>query len=50
MGDNSWDVEMAEFLEDIRLNRSPSPGLYDAVAALEIVDKIYKESGYDHCS
>lgn len=48
MGDNSWDVEMAEFLEDIRLNRSPSPGLHDAVAALEIVDKIYKESGYDH--
>ena len=48
MADNSWDLEMAEFLEDIRLNRAPSAGLPDAVAALTIVDKIYKESGYDH--
>ena len=48
MADNSWEVEMSEFLEDIRLNRAPAAGLSDAVAALEIVDKIYKESGYDH--
>lgn len=48
MADNSWEVEMAEFLEDIRLNRPPSAGLKDAMAVLEIVDKIYKESGYDH--
>lgn len=46
--DNSWDVEMAEFLEDIRLGRKPAAGLQDAVAALDIVDKIYRESGYDH--
>ena len=48
MADNSWYIEMVEFLEDIRLNRTPSAGLNDAVAALNIVDKIYKESGYDH--
>lgn len=50
MTDNSWDVEMAEFLEDIRLGRTPAAGLQDAMAALDIVDKIYKESGYDPCA
>jgi predicted dehydrogenase len=48
MGDNSWEVEMAEFLDDIRLGRQPAAGLDDAVAALEIVDQIYRESGYDY--
>lgn len=50
MGDDSWAVEMAELYEDIRLNRSPSAGLSDAYAALKIIEKIYKESGYDHCA
>ena len=48
MGDDSWAVEFREFLEDIRLKRQPSAGLADAAAALGIVEKIYKESGYDH--
>ena len=48
--DDSWDVEFREFLEDIRLNREPDPNLSDANAALKIVEKIYKESGYDHHS
>jgi len=48
MGDDSWDVEMAEFLEDIRLGRQPASGLKDAIAVLEIVERIYNESGYDH--
>jgi predicted dehydrogenase len=47
-GDNSWALEFAEFLEDIRLNRSPSANLQDARAALVVVEKIYKESGYDY--
>src|SRR5688572_13138031 len=47
-GDNSWALEFAEFLEDIRLNRTPSANLHDARAALVIVEKIYKESGYDY--
>jgi predicted dehydrogenase len=48
MADDSWDVEMSEFLEDIRLEREPAAGLTEAIAALEIVDKVYKSSGYDH--
>jgi predicted dehydrogenase len=50
MSDNSWAVEMAEFLEDIRLGRQPAANLNDAFAALEIVDKIYRASGYDYRS
>lgn len=48
MGDDSWAIEFAEFLEDIRLNRQPLVGLADACAALTIVERIYTESGYDH--
>jgi predicted dehydrogenase len=48
--DNSWELEMAEFLEDIRLQREPSAGLRDAIAALDIVASIYRKSGYDHCA
>ena len=48
MADDSWEVEMAEFLEDIELGRKPAAGLADAVAALDIVDAIYRRSGYDH--
>lgn len=40
-GDESWKIEMAEFAEDIRLNRSPVPGLKEAVAAMRVVEKIY---------
>jgi predicted dehydrogenase len=46
--DDSWEAEFAEFLQDIKLGRQPSAGLADAQAALNIVEKIYKESGYDH--
>ena len=48
MGDDSWEVEIAEFYEDIRLNRAPAAGLSEAYAVLKITDKIYKESGYDY--
>jgi predicted dehydrogenase len=50
MGDDSWAVEMAEFFEDIRLDRKPSAGLSDAQAALRVIESIYRESGYDHRS
>tara|TARA_B110000971_G_scaffold109126_1_gene111773 strand:- start:401 stop:1399 length:999 start_codon:yes stop_codon:yes gene_type:complete len=50
MGDDSWAVEIAEFFDDIRLNREPAAGLADALAALTIVETIYRESGYDHCA
>jgi predicted dehydrogenase len=42
MADNSWETEFAEFLEDIRLGREPSPGLADAQAALRIVERVYQ--------
>ena len=48
MADDSWAVEIAEFFDDIRLNREPAASLADASAALVIVEQIYKESGYDH--
>jgi len=45
-GDDSWAAETAAFAEDIRLSRAPSPGLQEAVRTLEIVESIYKRSGY----
>lgn len=50
MEDNSWAVEIAEFYEDIRLNRVPAVGLGDAYAVLKIIERVYQESGYDHCA
>lgn len=50
MGDDSWAVEMAEFFDDIRLDRAPAASLGDAHAALKIVESVYRESGYDHCA
>lgn len=44
MADNSWDVEFAEFLEDIRLQRQPRPGIADAQAVLRIVERVYREN------
>ena len=40
-GDESWKIEMAEFFEDIKLKRTPVPGLKEAKAALLVVEKIY---------
>lgn len=48
--DDSWEVELTEFYEDILLARSPASGLRDAEAALKIIETIYQESGYDHCT
>ena len=48
MKDNSWEYEIEEFYKDIWENRAPNPGLEDAMAALKIIEKIYKDSGYDH--
>lgn len=46
--DNSWGLEFAEFMEDIRLQRPPSASLQDARAALLIAETISKDSGYDY--
>ena len=44
-GDKSWSLEMQAFLEDIQQMRTPVPGLKEARAALEVVEKIYGSSG-----
>lgn len=46
-GDQSWAIEWADFLEDVKLGRTPSAGLAEARAALEVVAAIYARSGYD---
>ena len=48
MGDDSWAVEMAEFYQDIRLDRHPAAGLKDAYEVLKVIEKVYQESGIDH--
>jgi predicted dehydrogenase len=48
MPDDSWAVEMMEFIEDVRGGRESTPGLADAAAALAVVAKIYRACGYDH--
>jgi predicted dehydrogenase len=45
-GDDSWRVEVAEFLTDIRTGREPQPGLREARAALAVVERIHAASGY----
>lgn len=44
MADDSWAVELQEFCQDIALSRQPSAGLGDALAALKIVQQIYRMS------
>lgn len=46
--DTSWEVELNEFFEDISFSRNPAANLKDAVAALNIVEKIYQRSNYDY--
>ncbi len=45
-GDDSFQFEFQEFVEDIRLGRAPAASLHDARAALEIVASIYRQSGF----
>jgi hypothetical protein len=35
---------MEAFLEDIRLKRTPVPGLKEARTAMEVVEKVYRGS------
>ena len=41
-GDESWKIEMDEFFQDIKLKRTPVPGLKEAKVALAVVEKIYQ--------
>jgi predicted dehydrogenase len=44
--DESWRNEMIEFEEDIHLKRKPDAGLAEVRAALRVVEKIYRKSGF----
>lgn len=44
--DTSWLIEMNKFEDDVRNKRTPDAGLNEARAALQIVEEIYKKSGY----
>jgi predicted dehydrogenase len=46
-GDTSWALELDEFLEDIALHRTPIPGLKEGRKTLQIVEAIYRKSGYE---
>jgi predicted dehydrogenase len=48
MADDSWSVEMSEFLADISGARAPAVGLDDAIAALQVVARVYEQCGHDH--
>lgn len=41
-GDESWKLELAEFMEDICLRRTPVPGLKEARAVMEVVERVYR--------
>ncbi|HEV2436645.1 MAG TPA: Gfo/Idh/MocA family oxidoreductase [Verrucomicrobiae bacterium] len=45
--DESWRIELTEFERDIQLKRRPDAGLKEAKIALQIISKIYRQSGFD---
>ena len=45
-GDDSWAIETLAFIDDIRLQREPSPGLREGIRTLEIVEEVYRKSGF----
>jgi predicted dehydrogenase len=45
-GDDSWAIETRAFVDDIRLAREPAPGLAEGIRTLEVVECIYRASGY----
>jgi predicted dehydrogenase len=45
-GDDSWRLEAEAFVADIRLGREPAPGLAEGLRTLEIVEAVYRLSGF----
>jgi predicted dehydrogenase len=43
MEDDSWQRELAEFFDDIRLRRPSHPGIADAQAVLRVIERLYQE-------
>ncbi len=48
LADNSWGLEISEFIDDIRLKRQPAASIQDAYSVLKIVEEIYRKSHYDY--
>lgn len=46
-GDASWTAELNEFITDIRVGRVPNPGLTEGIRTLDVVEKIYLQSGFE---
>jgi hypothetical protein len=44
--DSSWSLEIAASLADIREGREPDPGINQGIRILEIVEELYRRSGY----
>lgn len=42
--DNSWKIEINEFISDIKLKRIPNPGIKEAINTLNVVETIYKKN------
>lgn len=42
--DQSWDSELSDFPQEIKLGRAPDPGIEDAQAALRLVEQLYPGS------
>lgn len=47
MIDQSWELEIQEFIQDIRLCRNPSSNLHDALSAIRIVERVYQGAWND---
>ena len=45
-GDDSWRLEMDDFMRDLTEGRTPEPGLKEAEAVMVVVESIYQRSGY----
>jgi predicted dehydrogenase len=47
--DESWKNEFAHFAECVAQSRPPSGSLEDSLAALAIVEEVYRQSSPEHC-
>lgn len=48
MPDNSWNVEINSFIQDIENKKQSTPNLNDAYHSLDVINKIYGKK-YDNC-
>jgi predicted dehydrogenase len=44
--DNSWNLELDEFIRSIELQREPEGNIYDAKKALDIIKTVYEECNF----